>query len=106
TGVKKWLIFNACAPSNLFMLAGELLFRTTGSRVLLHAAITPVLFYGGFGLFVFPWSGFNIIPQISHLVMTANIADIVAETARTGDWQTALYGFALSLITAVPLMIK
>ena len=69
----EWIVFNACAPSNITFLIGFALFLLFKNRTVLYMAILPMFFFGVLGLFVFPWNGVNIILQIGHMLMTLNI---------------------------------
>ena len=85
----EWIVFNACAPSSIVYLIGFLLFLTTKDRTVLHTAILPMFFFGGLGLYVFPWAGYNIIAQISHIIMVLNILWLTSTTIRLGDYGPA-----------------
>jgi|WetSurMetagenome_2_1015567.scaffolds.fasta_scaffold917714_1 hypothetical protein len=71
--VIQWLVFNACAPSSLAYLVGFILFFTTENKMWLTVATIPIFFFGTMGFFVFSWSGYNIMAQLSHITMTLNM---------------------------------
>ncbi|KAJ6243606.1 hypothetical protein M0813_22044 [Anaeramoeba flamelloides] len=77
--ISTWLVINACAPSNYAYLLGRLIDHFTGTLFFAIPGIVPMFSFGTLGLFVFSWKGFNIIPQISHLIMTANTAFTIYE---------------------------
>lgn len=71
--VLQWLVFNACAPSSVAYLAGFILFYTGRNKMWLSVAVIPIFFFGTMGFFVFPWNGYNMVAQISHITMTLNM---------------------------------
>jgi hypothetical protein len=100
----QWIVFNACAPSNIVYLAGFITYLITKDRIALHIAILPIFFFGGLGLYLFPWGGFNIIPQISHIFMVLNILWVLTVTFRTGDYKSAMIGMLIGLIVFAPFI--
>jgi hypothetical protein len=93
----EWIVFNACAPSNITFLIGFALFLFFKDRTILHMAILPMFFFGVLGLFVFPWNGVNIIPQIGHMLMALNIGWTVFVTLSTHDYKEATIGMLLGI---------
>ena len=96
-GVSAWLNFNACAVANLTYLVGFVLWAVSGARWLMCLAVLPLLFFGTGGLFVFSWSGMNIIPQAGHILMTANVGLLVLDIFRSRDFRAATVGLLLSI---------
>jgi hypothetical protein len=94
----EWIVFNACAPSNITFLIGFVLYLLLKDRTVLHMAILPMFFFGVLGLFVFPWNGVNIIPQIGHMLMTLNIGWAVFVTLNTHDYKAATIGMILGIV--------
>lgn len=94
----EWIVFNACAPSNITFLIGFVLYLLFKDRTVLHMAILPMFFFGVLGLFVFPWNGVNIIPQIGHMLMTLNIGWAVLITLHTHDYKAATIGMLLGIV--------
>jgi hypothetical protein len=94
----EWIVFNACAPSNITFLIGFALFLLLKDRTVLHMAILPMFFFGVLGLFVFPWNGVNIIPQIGHILMALNIGWAVLVTLNTHDYKAATIGMLLGIV--------
>ncbi len=94
----EWIVFNACAPSNITFLIGFVLFLTFKNRIVLYMAILPMFFFGVLGLFVFPWSGMNIIPQIGHIIMTLNIIWTIWIMFKTNDYKVAAIGMLLGIV--------
>ena len=94
----EWIVFNACAPSNITFLIGFILFLLFKDRTVLHMAILPMFFFGVLGLIVFPWSGMNIIPQIAHIIMTLNVGWLVFVTFKTNDYKAATVGMLLGIV--------
>ena len=102
-GVRKikwveWVVFNACAPSSIAFLTGFAVYLFTKDRTLLHVSILPMFFFGGLGLLVFPWSGYNLIAQVSHIIMTMNIAWVIFVTIKTGDFRPATIGMIIGIV--------
>lgn len=100
----EWLVFNACAPSSITFLLGYIVYLSTRNRLVQHIAVLPMLFFGGTGLFVFPWSGFNIIGQISHVIMVLNVFALLIATFREKDYKTAFIGLLFSMVIFSPLI--
>lgn len=100
----EWLIFNACAPSSITFLLGYIIYLATRNRLVQHIAVLPMLFFGGLGLFVFPWSGFNIIGQISHVIMVLNVFLLLMATFRQKDYKTAVIGLLFSMVIFSPMI--
>jgi hypothetical protein len=94
----EWIVFNACAPSNITFLIGFSLFLLFKDRTVLHMAILPMFFFGVLGLFVFPWHGVNIFPQIGHILMALNIGWTVFVTLNTDDYKAATIGMLLGIV--------
>jgi hypothetical protein len=96
--VIEWIVFNACAPSNITFLIGFVLYFFFKDRTVLHIAILPMVFFGVGGLIVFPWRGMNIIPQISHIIMAFNIGWTILITIKTDDYKAATIGLLLGIV--------
>jgi hypothetical protein len=94
----EWIVFNACAPSNITFLIGFVLYLLFKDRTVLHMAILPMFFFGVLGLFVFPWNGVNIFPQLGHMLMTLNIVWAVFVTLHTHDYKVATIGMLLGIV--------
>lgn len=94
----EWIVFNACAPSNITFLIGFFLYLLFKDRTVLHMAILPMFFFGVLGLFVFPWHGVNIFPQIGHMLMALNIGWTVFVTLNTHDYKAATIGMLLGIV--------
>lgn len=95
--VLEWIVFNACAVANITYLSGYILFLLFAEKILMYAAVLPLVFFGTGGLFVFSWKGMNIIPQISHLIMTLNAAYVVWLAFGTGDFKVASVGLFIGI---------
>lgn len=94
----EWIVFNACAPSSIVFLIGFILSITIDDRTILHSAILPMFFFGGLGLFVFPWRGYNIIAQISHIIMVLNIGSALLITIMENYFKSAAVGMFLGIV--------
>jgi hypothetical protein len=95
SGIRPWLMFNACAVANITFLIGLVVFLCSGSRIIMYLAVLPLFFFGTGGLFVFPWSGMNIIAQVSHLLMTANLGLMLFDLFKLKDFRAAAIGLLL-----------
>lgn len=90
--------FYAFAPPSIAFLTGFAVYLFTKDRTLLHVSILPMFFFGGLGLMVFPWSGYNLIAQVSHVIMTLNITWVVFVTIKTGDYRPATIGLIVGIV--------
>jgi hypothetical protein len=93
----EWIVFNACAPSNIIFLIGFIVSLLYRDRTGLHIAILPMFFFGVGGLIVFPWRGMNLIPQIAHLIMALNIGWTIFVTMKMNDYKAATIGLILGI---------
>lgn len=100
----EWLVFNACAPSSIAYLIGFVIFLLTGSRIALHISILPLFFFGGLGLFLFPWNGYHLIAQISHLIMVLNMLWALYTTIATGDYKAVALGLLIGIGIFAPFI--
>lgn len=100
----EWLVFNACAPSSITYLIGFVIFLLTKNRIALHISILPLFFFGGLGLFLFPWSGYNLIAQFSHIVMVLNMAWALCGTLSTSDFKAAALGMFIGIGIFAPFI--
>lgn len=100
TGIVGWLMLNTCAPSIALFMIGFLL----SSPVVMVAASVPMLRYGTGGLFTFGWSGYNIVPQIGHILMTLAVIYVMVYIVRSRRWKTLGLGVALGLAILIPFM--
>jgi len=83
-GVNGWLMMNSCAPSIALFVIGFLL----ESPVLMLAASTLMFRYGTLGLFVFNWSGTNLIAQTGHILMTVAVIYTLVNVIRNRRWKS------------------
>jgi hypothetical protein len=97
TEMIEWIVFNACAPSNMTFLIGFIVYLLCRDRTVLHMAILPMFFFGVGGLIVFPWRGMNLIPQISHIIMALNIGWTIFVTMKMNDYKAATIGLILGI---------
>ena len=61
--------------------------------------------YGTLGLFVFSWSGSNVIAQVGHIFMTAGVIYTAYEVISHQYWAAALKGLLLALVLLIPFSI-
>ncbi len=99
-GVVGWLMLNTCAPSVVLFLLGFLL-----SNPMTMVAASVLMFrYGMLGLFVFNWDGYNIIPQVGHILMTLAVIYTLVDIIRHRRWKALILGAVLGLTILIPLM--
>jgi hypothetical protein len=101
SGVVGWLMMNTCAPSIFLFVLGFLL----GSPAVMAAGAIAMFRYGTLGLFVFSWSGSNVIAQVGHIFMTAGVIYTAYEVIRHHYWAAALQGLLLALVLLIPFTI-
>ena len=92
-----WITFNACAVANITFLIGFVLFLLFRNRTVMYMAILPLFFFGTGGLFVFPWSGMNIIPQIAHIIVTLNMIVLLIDLYREQDFKAGATGLLIGV---------
>ncbi len=100
-GVIGWLMMNTCAPSIALFVLGFLV----SSPMIMAAASVLMFRYGMLGLFVFSWDGYNLIPQIGHILMTLAVIYVLVDAVRHRRWKALGMGVALGLVILLPLMI-
>ncbi len=101
SGVAGWLMMNSCAPSVYLFVMGFLI----ASPLVMVAASVPMAWYGTGGLFVFGWEGYNLIPQIGHILMTLAVIYVLLRVIRARAWRTMVLGLALGLAILIPFTI-
>ncbi len=101
TDVAGWLMMNTCAPSIALFVVGFLL----GSPVVMIAASALMFRYGTLGLFVFSWSGGNLIGQVAHILMTLAVIYVLVDVARNKRWKALGLGVLLGIAILIPLTV-
>ena len=101
TGVVGWLMMNTCAPSIALFVIGFLF----GSPVLMVGASVLMFRYGAGGLFAFGWDGYNIIPQIGHILMTLAVIYVLLCIVRNRAWRMLGLGLGLGVAILIPLTL-
>jgi hypothetical protein len=96
-----WMMMNTCTPSIAIFVIGFLL----GSPLVMVAGSVLMCYYGTGGLFVFGWDGYNVIPQIGHILMTLTVIYTVVRVVRGRRWRTLGLGVLLGLAIFIPLII-
>ena len=76
-GLMQWLAFNACSLSIIAYLACFICFQITRKDLVLAIALLPQYYYGTMGLFVVSWDAANLVPQITHIIITLNVIWII-----------------------------
>jgi hypothetical protein len=101
TDVAGWLMMNTCAPSIALFVIGFLL----GSPMVMVAASVMMFRYGTLGLFVFSWSGGNLIGQVAHILMTLAVIYVSVDVARNKRWKALGLGVLLGIAILIPLTV-
>jgi hypothetical protein len=94
TDLVGWLMMNTCAPSIALFVLGFLL----GSPVVMVASAALMFRYGTLGLFVFSWSGGNLIAQVGHILMTLAVVYVMTDAVRNQRWKVMGLGLALGVV--------
>ncbi|WP_010245173.1 hypothetical protein [Acetivibrio cellulolyticus] len=100
----EWLVFNACGPTNIAYIVGFVVYMVTKNRTALHVSILPLFFFGGLGIYFFPWSGNNIIAQICHIFMVLNMLWVLVETFSKADFKAATIGLLIGVFVFSPFI--
>jgi hypothetical protein len=98
-GVVGWLMMNTCAPSIALFVAGFL----ARSPLVMVAGAVMMFRYGTGGLFAFRWDGYNLIPQIGHILMTLAVIYVLVDIIRNKRWRTLVLGLVLGLVIVTAL---
>jgi hypothetical protein len=100
-GVDGWLMMNSCAPSIALFVVGFLF----ENPILMMAASTLMFRYGTLGMFVFSWSGTNLIAQAGHILMTIAVLYTIIDVIRNRRWKSLGLGLLLGIAFLIPYMI-
>jgi uncharacterized membrane protein len=100
-GLDGWLMMNSCAPSIALFVAGFLL----ESPILMIASSVLMFRYGTLGLFVFSWSGTNLIAQVGHILMTIAVLYTLVDLLRNRRWKSLGLGLLLGAAILIPYLI-
>ena len=65
----------------------------------------PMFRYGTGGPFAFGWDGYNLIPQIGHILMTLAVIYVLASMVRRRARRTLALGIALGVAILIPFTI-
>jgi hypothetical protein len=101
SGFEGWLMMNTCAPSIFLFTLGFLL----KNRPIMAAGAIAMFRYGFLGMFVFSWTGGNMVGQIAHIFMTLAVIYTVVEVIRSRAWKSSLQGAVLAVVLLVPFTI-
>jgi hypothetical protein len=101
SGFEGWLMMNTCAPSIFLFVLGFLL----GSPPVMVAGAIAMFRYGTLGMFVFSWTGGNIVAQVGHIFMTLAVIYTGVEVFRNQRWKSSLQGLVLAVALLVPFTI-
>lgn len=96
-----WVFFNSCFVASLIWLVG-FIFRW---RWLSMASLPFLLFFGGGGLLFFPWSGFMITAQISHVVMMLAFIHTIVDAFCTRGWKAKVFGLIGGIVVFVGFLV-
>jgi hypothetical protein len=96
-----WIFFNACFVSGLIWIAG-FVFKW---RWMTMASLPFLLFFGGGGLFLFPWSGYMITAQVSHIAMMLAFAYAIVDAFATRGWKQKLFGLLGGIVVFAGFLV-
>jgi len=82
SGLDGWLAMNSCAPSIFIFCLGYFI----RSRAVMAVGAGLMFRYGTLGLFIFGWTGMNIIPQVGHILMTLAVIYFFVKMVRSKEW--------------------
>jgi hypothetical protein len=100
-GIVGWLMMNTCAPGIALFVLGYAL----ASPIILSTAAVLMLRYGTAGLFVFGWTGPNLIAQIGHIAMTLAVAYVGYRLIRERRWRAIAVGVGIGAALLVLLAL-
>lgn len=97
----QWLMYNVCAPTEIAFFFTLLFSKDKPQR--LYIVALPLLFFGTFGLFIFPWSGQGaLVSQFSHLLMSCAFVYTLVINRKRPLTHDIVYGmFAVAVLIAV-----
>jgi len=93
-----WIMLNTCSPTQFVTI----LALATKRRLVMNAAVPWLLFFGFGGLLVFSWSGYMLVAQVSHLIMTVTAVLILVVAVKERKFRTLATGIAIGVIALVP----
>ena len=93
-----WIMLNTCSPTQFATILG----LATRNRLLTTAAVPWLLFFGFGGLLIFSWSGYMLVAQISHTIMTITAVFILARTAKERKFTVLIIGLAIGVLALIP----
>ena len=62
------------------------------------ASVPFLSFFGIGGLFVFGWTGFAVISQVGHILMTLAVIYIITAVTLEKKWKLPLAGFIVGMV--------
>ncbi|SCM58751.1 putative protein {ECO:0000313/EMBL:EGD34952,1} [Petrimonas mucosa] len=102
-GLMQWLAFNACSLSIIAYLACFICFQITRKDLVLAIALLPQYYYGTMGLFVVSWDAANLVPQITHIIITLNVIWIIFLLLKGSKYESLGKGLLIGVLLFVPL---
>jgi uncharacterized membrane protein YkgB len=63
------------------------------------------LFFGGGGLFFFPWSGFMITAQVSHIAMVLALIHAIIDAFVTRGWKSKVFGLIGGIVVFAGFLV-
>lgn len=88
----EWIFFNACAPIVFLYLIGYV----SRNKIIQTLSIPGLTFFGTGGLFVFGWTGGELIAQVGHVFMTAAVIWMIYGIFKDKSFKEATVGFVLA----------
>jgi len=68
----------------------------------MNAVVPWLLFFGFGGLLIFSWTGYMIVAQISHMIMTVTAVFISALAVKDRKFRDLIVGITIGLFALVP----
>ena len=100
-----WVFLNICAPTQFITTVLLVLEIKDIPCPIFQATIVPFLcFFGTGGLFTFPWTGYMLMSQLSHITMTITwifmmVNMISSETPK--KWRKLGIGIGIGIIVVI-----
>jgi phosphate starvation-inducible membrane PsiE len=93
-----WIMLNTCSPTQFVTIVA----LATQRRLVMNAVVPWLLFFGFGGLLIFSWSGYMIVAQISHLIMTITAVFVLVLAVKERKFKALITGIAIGVLALVP----
>lgn len=92
-----WLVMNICSSSEMVAIIGI----ATKRRLISGIAVPLLLRFGGFGLFIFSWSGFMLQGQLNHILMVLTSVYILWASYKARAWKDLGIGIVIGVAVVI-----